>query len=346
MSVSTDSLDVTEVAEHSLLPVPDSARTSTAAHQFWIWTGANIAPINWVLGALGIQLGLSLWQTIGVLVAGNVLGMAVFGFFVLMGQRTGVSQMVLSRSAYGRRGAYLPAAMQGLLSAGWCAVNTWIVLDLVVALFGKVGIHGGTRPEDHHRRRGHGHPGGHRRDRLPGHRPLRALDGAGDPRGPAGDDGGRVDPHRRRLGLPGRRAARRGPVERDEHDHDRDRHRLGHHVVRLRLRLLAVRAQGHAAAQALPRQRPGPVPADRVAGHLRRDAGHGLPDGRPGRAGRAVLRRAGHPGDPAGHPRPDRHERAQHLLLLAVRADAGLERRPPPAVVRRRRRSPSSSPST
>jgi nucleobase:cation symporter-1, NCS1 family len=114
MSVSTDSLDVTEVAEHSLLPVPDGARTSTAAHQFWIWTGANIAPINWVLGALGIQLGLSLWQTIGVLVAGNVLGMSVFGFFVLMGQRTGVSQMVLSRSAYGRRGAYLPAAMQGL----------------------------------------------------------------------------------------------------------------------------------------------------------------------------------------------------------------------------------------
>ena len=55
MSVSTDSLDVTEVAEHSLLPVPDSARTSTAAHQFWIWTGANIAPINWVLGALGIH---------------------------------------------------------------------------------------------------------------------------------------------------------------------------------------------------------------------------------------------------------------------------------------------------
>ena len=144
MSVSTDSLDVTEVAEHSLTPVPDSARTSTAAHQFWIWTGANIAPINWVLGALGIHLGLSLWQTIGVLVAGNVLGMAVFGFFVLMGQRTGVSQMVLSRSAYGRRGAYLPAAMQGLLSAGWCAVNTWIVLDLVVALLGQLGIEGGV----------------------------------------------------------------------------------------------------------------------------------------------------------------------------------------------------------
>ncbi len=99
---------------------------STVAHQFWIWMGANIAPINWVLGALGISLGLSLWQVIAVLVLGNLIGMAVFGFFVLMGQQTAVSQMVLSRAAFGRRGAYLPAAMQGLLAVGWCAINTWI----------------------------------------------------------------------------------------------------------------------------------------------------------------------------------------------------------------------------
>ena len=86
------------------MPVPEKARTSTVAHQFWIWAGANVAPINWVLGALGINLGLSLLQTILVLVVGNLIGMAVFGFFVLMGQRTSVSQMVLSRSAFGRRG--------------------------------------------------------------------------------------------------------------------------------------------------------------------------------------------------------------------------------------------------
>jgi nucleobase:cation symporter-1, NCS1 family len=137
-------LDATEVVEHSLRPVPVEARTSTAAHQFWIWTGANVAPINWVLGALGINLGLSLWQTVAVLVLGNVVGMAVFGLFVLMGQGTGVSQMVLSRAAFGRRGAYVPAVLQGLLAAGWCAVNTWIILDLVVALFGRLGYHGGT----------------------------------------------------------------------------------------------------------------------------------------------------------------------------------------------------------
>ena len=146
MSTPTPTIDnaVVEQVETVLLPVPDSARTSTAGHQFWIWAGANIAPINWVLGSLGIQLGLSLFQTVAVLVVGNVIGMAVFGFFVLSGQRTGVSQMVMARSAFGRRGAYLPTAIQGLISAGWCAVNTWIVLDLVLALIGKLGYHGGT----------------------------------------------------------------------------------------------------------------------------------------------------------------------------------------------------------
>lgn len=130
--------------EHSLAPVPDEARSSTAAHQFWIWTGANIAPINWVLGALGIILGLSLADVILVLVVGNIVGMAAFGFFVLMGQRTGVTQMVLSRSAFGRRGAYLPTAFQFLIATGWCAINTWIVLDLVTSLFAEIGIEGGN----------------------------------------------------------------------------------------------------------------------------------------------------------------------------------------------------------
>ncbi|CAA9389486.1 MAG: Cytosine/purine/uracil/thiamine/allantoin permease family protein [uncultured Nocardioides sp.] len=130
--------------EHSLAPVPDEARTSKASHQFWIWAGANIAPINWVLGALGIYLGLSLADVVLVLVVGNLVGMSVFGFFVLMGQRTGVTQMVLSRSAFGRRGAYLPTAFQFVIATGWCAINTWIVLDLVTSLFGELGINGGN----------------------------------------------------------------------------------------------------------------------------------------------------------------------------------------------------------
>jgi purine-cytosine permease-like protein len=67
----------------------------------WIWAGANIAPVNWALGALGIILKLGLWETIAVIVLGNLVGCAIFAAFTVMGHKTGVNQMVLSRSAFG-----------------------------------------------------------------------------------------------------------------------------------------------------------------------------------------------------------------------------------------------------
>jgi len=133
--VTTHSHDV----EDSLQPIPESQRTTVLSGQFWIWAGANIAPINWVLGALGISMGLGLADTLTVLVLGNVIGMAIFGFFVLLGQRTGTTGMLLGRSVFGRRGNYVPSAVQAVVVVGWCAVNTWIVLDLVMALFGELG---------------------------------------------------------------------------------------------------------------------------------------------------------------------------------------------------------------
>src|SRR3954470_8678194 len=137
---SADPSHTTFDVEQVLQPIPEEARTHSVSGQFWIWCGANIAPINWVLGALGVNLGLGLADTLIVLVLGNLIGMAVFGLFVLMGQKTGVTGMVLSRAAFGRRGNYLPSVIQAALSIGWCAVNTWIILDLVMALFGKLGI--------------------------------------------------------------------------------------------------------------------------------------------------------------------------------------------------------------
>ncbi len=127
---------------NSIDPVPEEYKDAKPLHQFWIWAGANIAPINWVLGALGIVLGLGLWDTILTLAVGNLLGMLLFGSFVLMGQRTGVTQMVLSRSAFGRRGAYLPAIFQIIIPTGWIAINTWIILDLTATLLELIGVPG------------------------------------------------------------------------------------------------------------------------------------------------------------------------------------------------------------
>jgi nucleobase:cation symporter-1, NCS1 family len=144
MATAEQAADV-RLDNHGIEPVPAADRDSTPLQQFWIWAGANIAPINWILGALGIILGLSLVETLLVLVIGNAIGCALFGVFCLMGSRTGVNQMTLSRAAFGRRGAYLPAVAQMLMTMGWLGVNTWVVLDLVLGLLGHFGVdHPGT----------------------------------------------------------------------------------------------------------------------------------------------------------------------------------------------------------
>src|SRR5438270_10713589 len=125
---------------HSIEPIPDNDRDSTGPQQMWIWAGANIAPINWALGALGIILKLGLWETIAVIVLGNIVGCAIFAAFTVMGHKTGVNQMVLSRSAFGRRGAYLPSALMFLMTLGWIGVNTYFPVKIAVAILGQFGI--------------------------------------------------------------------------------------------------------------------------------------------------------------------------------------------------------------
>ena len=125
---------------HSIQPIPEADRDSTGLQQMWIWAGANIAPINWALGALGIVLKLGLWETIAVIVLGNIVGCAIFAAFTVMGHKTGVNQMVLSRSAFGRRGAYLPSALMFLMTLGWIGVNTYFPVRIAVAILGQFGI--------------------------------------------------------------------------------------------------------------------------------------------------------------------------------------------------------------
>src|ERR1700712_4675038 len=129
---------------HGIEPIPDGSRDCSPWELFWIWSGANIAPINWVLGALGITLGLSLVETLAVVVFGNLIGCAVFGVFNVIGHRTAVNQMVPGRAPFGMSGSVVPGVMQFLLTMGWVGVNTWVVLDLVLAMLAELGVTGGV----------------------------------------------------------------------------------------------------------------------------------------------------------------------------------------------------------
>jgi NCS1 nucleoside transporter family len=140
MATTADAASPIRVDAHSIEPIPEADKDSTGSQQMWIWAGANIAPINWILGALGIILGLGLWDAIAIIVIGNLIGCALFALFTVMGHKTGVNQMVLSRSAFGRRGAYLPSAIQFAMIFGWIGVNTYFPVKIAVGILGQFGV--------------------------------------------------------------------------------------------------------------------------------------------------------------------------------------------------------------
>jgi nucleobase:cation symporter-1, NCS1 family len=129
-----------EVDQHGIEPIPDADRDSTHWQQFWIWFGANVTPTSWVVGAIGPELGLSLVQSIVIMLLGQAVGALIFGYFTLMGQRTGVSQLALGRMAFGRRGNNIPAIIQGLITLSWIGLNTYVVLSLATYCLHKLGL--------------------------------------------------------------------------------------------------------------------------------------------------------------------------------------------------------------
>jgi NCS1 nucleoside transporter family len=125
---------------HSIEPIPEADKTSKPIDQFWIWSGANIAVTNWLIGTLGIVFGLGFWATALTFIVGNLVGSALFAAVAVMGARTGVGQMVLSRAPFGRRGAYLIAIIQLLMCIGWIGVNSVFSVQAALQLLELAGV--------------------------------------------------------------------------------------------------------------------------------------------------------------------------------------------------------------
>jgi nucleobase:cation symporter-1, NCS1 family len=136
-----------EVDQHGIEPIPDADRDSTAWQQFWIWFGANVTPTSWVVGTVGPLLGLSVIQSIIVFAVGQAAGALIFGTFTIMGRRTGVNQLTLSRSAFGIRGNHPIALIQGLITLSWIGLNTYVVLDLATYVLHRLGAPDNTATE-------------------------------------------------------------------------------------------------------------------------------------------------------------------------------------------------------
>jgi len=115
----------TEVERFGIEHIPSKNRHGTSGRTFTLWFAANLTIADYVIGVLTTQLfGMTLLQALPVLLLGNILGGLVLGLSAAMGPTLGYPQMFSSRSSFGRRGNYLPGALNWISTAGWFTVNT------------------------------------------------------------------------------------------------------------------------------------------------------------------------------------------------------------------------------
>ena len=90
---------------------------------------------SFLVGFLGIAaLRIPVDLALGGVILGTVLGSIPFGLLSIVGPTTGYPQIAQSRSSFGRRGAYVPAALNWFSTTGWSAV-TFILGGLALSLF-------------------------------------------------------------------------------------------------------------------------------------------------------------------------------------------------------------------
>jgi NCS1 nucleoside transporter family len=145
--------------------IPLDERHGKPLQLFWTWTSPNMEFATVAVGILGpLYFGLTFWQSFGAIVLGTALGAGSQAVLSTWGPSNGLPQMVISRSAFGFFGNFLPAGLNAAVAGiGWFAVNSisgalalhalWgalpkalclvivVALELLIAFFGHNLVH-------------------------------------------------------------------------------------------------------------------------------------------------------------------------------------------------------------
>ncbi|MFJ5232410.1 purine-cytosine permease family protein [Kitasatospora sp. NPDC088391] len=132
------------IEAHGIDHIPDSERHGRARDLFAVWAAPNVSYLNLVVGGTLVLIGLDLWQSLAVVVAGNLLW-ALVGLLAVSGPAAGAPSEVVMRAMFGVRGNRVNIAVTGwLVSVCYLALN-WAAASLAAfALAERAGITPGT----------------------------------------------------------------------------------------------------------------------------------------------------------------------------------------------------------
>jgi NCS1 family nucleobase:cation symporter-1 len=131
-----------EVEKAGIEHIPIEKRHGSPGRVFTLWFAANLTVADYVIGVLAVQVfGLTFYESLPVLLLGNVLGGLLLGLSAAMGPKLGFPQMMSSRGSFGRRGNYLFGGLNWVSTAGWFTVNTILGVEALQAVYSSLNFY-------------------------------------------------------------------------------------------------------------------------------------------------------------------------------------------------------------
>ncbi len=116
----------TDLWNADLAPTTEVTRTWDWKAYAALWIAMVVCVPTYMLAAGLIAEGMSWAQAITTVMLGNFIVLAPMILIGHAGARYGVPFPVLLRSAFGTRGARIPALARGLVACGWFGIQTWV----------------------------------------------------------------------------------------------------------------------------------------------------------------------------------------------------------------------------
>src|ERR1700680_3213871 len=121
-----------KVESHGIDAIPAAERHGAPRALAFLWAGAFVHYASlFTASLLTTYYGLGVWDGLLATALGTATAAVILGLLSNTGPRSGLPQIVYTRSIFGRRGSYIGAALTLLLAIGW------FVVDCVVAEIGR-----------------------------------------------------------------------------------------------------------------------------------------------------------------------------------------------------------------